>query len=113
MYSWKMKSNYAVKQLAALAHEGRLGLFRHLINAGPEGVIAGELARVAEISATTASGQLLVLTNAGLVESKREGRQVRYYIDFTAVTHLLCFLLQDCCGNRSDICADVLKACSS
>ena len=108
-----MESNNAVKQLAALAHEGRLGLFRQLVQAGSEGVIAGDLSRTAKISPNTASGQLLVLSNAGLVRSQREGRQIRYLLDYASVTELFSFLLQDCCGNQPEIFAQVVEACRS
>ncbi|MFK8050513.1 MAG: ArsR/SmtB family transcription factor, partial [Halioglobus sp.] len=76
MYSWNMKQSNAIKILSAVAHDGRLTLIRHLIQAGPEGVSAGDLARFAKIGPTTASAQLLVLANAGLVRSERSGRQV-------------------------------------
>ena len=94
----------SVKMLSALAHEGRLTLLRLLIQKGPEGLAAGELARRATIGATTASAQLLVLSNTGLVHSRRAGRQVIYAANFAAMEGLLGFLLQDCCCGRAEIC---------
>ena len=40
----KMNSTLAVKSLAALAQESRLTIFRRLVQAGPEGLTAGQLA---------------------------------------------------------------------
>jgi len=99
-----MEQNTATKSLAALAHDGRLSLIRRLIQAGPAGIGAGDLARQAEIGATTASAQLLVLSNAGLVGSRREGRRVTYFADYAHIRDLMSFLLTDCCGNREEIC---------
>ena len=106
-----MKQKDAVKSLSAMAHDGRLKLLRRLIQAGPDGLPAGELARHAEIGATTASAQLLVLTNAGLVYSERNGREVRYFAAYDQMRGLLSFLLVDCCAKRSEICDPVVKAC--
>lgn len=93
----------AVTGLSALAHEGRLGLFKLLVRAGPEGMAAGELARAAGANLTTASAQLSVLAQAGLVGSRREGRSVIYAADYQRISALLAFLMQDCCQGRAEI----------
>ncbi len=105
-----METKNAVKTFSAMAHEGRLTLLRHLIEAGDSGVWAGDLAQHADIGATTASAQLTVLANAGLVSSERVGRGVRYRADYQALTDLLGFLCQDCCGGRDDICGVVAQS---
>lgn len=105
-----MDTTRAVEALSALAHAGRLALVRTLIQAGPGGVPAGELAASAGIGATTASAQLLVLRNAGLVEAQRQGRQVVYTAHYDAMTALLGYLMQDCCGGCSDICQPLKAA---
>ncbi len=98
-----MKLNKAVKTLSALAHEGRLSLMRRLIQAGPESLTAGELAQFSNISPTTASGQLLVLANADLVTSQRQGRHIFYYANFRQFGQLTNFLTEDCCAGRQDL----------
>lgn len=107
-----MKQVDAVKKLSAIAHEGRLTLIRKLIQAGPDGILAGDLARTAKIGATTASAQLLVLTNAGLVKSERRGREVTYSACYEHIRDLMQFLMLDCCAKRPDICLPVAKAVS-
>ena len=102
-----MKQIDAIKSLAALAHDGRLTLMRHLIQAGPAGVGAGDLATYANVGATTASAQLLVLSNAGLVYSNRDGRHVTYFAQYTHLRDMMTFLMHECCGNRADICGDL------
>ncbi len=107
-----MESTTAISRLSALAHEGRLGLFRTLVRAGPEGLQAGEIARSAGVNFTTASAQLSVLSNAGLVMSRREGRAVIYTADFIAIRWLMAFLMEDCCQGRAEILAPLADIAS-
>jgi DNA-binding transcriptional ArsR family regulator len=100
-----MESLEAVKRLSALAQDARLEVFRLLVKAGPEGLPAGEIARRLETAANTMSAQLLVLSNAGLVRGRREGRSIVYSVDYAAMANLLVYLTEDCCGGRLEICA--------
>jgi DNA-binding transcriptional ArsR family regulator len=95
----------AVACLSALAHEGRLAVFRLLVKAGPDGVAAGDIARKLRTAPNTMSAQLLVLSNVGLIHAQREGRSIIYAADFARMTELLQFLTRDCCGGRPEICA--------
>jgi ArsR family transcriptional regulator, arsenate/arsenite/antimonite-responsive transcriptional repressor len=106
----------ALAGLAALAHDGRLSVFRLLIKAGPDGVAAGEIAKKLQTQPNTMSAQLLILSNAGLVRAKREGRSIIYTADFERMSALLQFLTKDCCGGRPEICgplAQTVSVCSS
>jgi ArsR family transcriptional regulator, arsenate/arsenite/antimonite-responsive transcriptional repressor len=100
-----MEPEPAVKRLAAIAHDGRLALFRLLVTAGPEGMAAGAVADTLGVPANTLSAQLLILANAGLVRARREGRSIIYAINFGAMRELLVFLTEDCCGGRPEMCA--------
>jgi len=93
-----MKQDVAIKCFAAIAHDGRLSLIRRLIKAGPTGMASGDLAKTEKIKTTTASAQLLVLANAGLIKSKREGKQVIYFADYRRFQQLTQFLMEDCCA---------------
>lgn len=99
-----MEQLNAIKSLAAMAHDGRLSLLRRLIQAGPDGIRAGDLAQLSQTNVTTNSAQLLVLANAGLVRSKRAGRHIFYYAQYDHIRDLMAFLVEDCCGNHQDIC---------
>lgn len=92
-----METSSATRCLAALAHDGRLGLIRSLVQAGPQGMRMGDLARLCGLQLTTASAQLTVLANAGLVAFARQGREVHYRADFDRIEGLVAFLMQDCC----------------
>ena len=108
-----MKSDTAVDTLSALAHENRLSVFRLLVKAGPEGIAAGDIARKLAIQPNTMSAQLLVLSNAGLIHARRDGRSIIYTADFAHMTSLLRFLTEDCCSGHPEICAPFAATASA
>lgn len=99
---------WAVDALGALAHETRLVVFRALVRAGPEGMIAGAIAAHCAVPPSTMSHHLAALERAGLVCSERESRLIRYRTDFAGMRRLLTFLMQDCCAGRPELCADLV-----
>ena len=96
-----MDNKTAVRSLAALAQESRLEVYRHLVQAGPGAVPAGELAETLEIPATTLSFHLKTLSQAGLIEARQDGRFIYYSANYAAMNALLSFLSDNCCGGRS------------
>ncbi len=100
-----MKASDAVGALSALAHEGRLTIFRELVQAGPDGVAAGEVSRRVGVAPSTLSASLTVLSHAGLVSSRREGRSIIYAAAYDRMTDLLSYLVKDCCNGRPEVCA--------
>src|SRR6201992_4244489 len=100
-----MDTQLAVRSLSALAQDARLEVFRLLVKAGPDGLAAGEIARSLKTAANTMSQQLLVLSNAGLIRARRDGRSIIYSVDFAAMSSLVVFLTEDCCGGRAEVCA--------
>jgi DNA-binding transcriptional ArsR family regulator len=100
-----MELESAVAALSALAYEGRLTIFRELVQAGPEGVAAGEIARRLGIAPSTLSASLTVLSHAGLVSSRREGRSIIYAATYERMAALLGYLVKDCCNGRPEVCA--------
>ena len=105
-----MESITAVARLTARAHESRLAVFRLLVQAGPEGLAAGEIARALEIPANTLSAQLNTLAGAGLAHSRRDGRSIIYTAAFDRMTELLVYLIEDCCQGRAEVCAPLADA---
>jgi len=110
-----MEERNAIDSLSALAHPGRLAVFRLLVRAGPEGVAAGEIARALETPANTMSTQLAILARAGLIRARRDSRSVIYSADYAGIASLLGFLMEDCCQGRPEICAPIAAkaACCS
>lgn len=105
-----MDSKSALTQLSALAQENRLSLFRLLIKAGPGGLPAGEIASALGVPPNTLSAQLNILSHAGLIDGARQGRSIIYSARLEAVSGLIVFLMEDCCGGRPEVCAPVLEA---
>lgn len=99
---------WAVDALGALAHETRLSVFRMLVQAGPEGMIAGAIAEHQGVRPSTMSHHLATLERAGLVQSERESRLIHYRVDYAEMRRLLAFLMQDCCQGAPEMCADVV-----
>jgi len=102
-----MEINIAVIALSALAHQSRLSVFRMLVQAGHEGIAAGEIARRLDVPANTLSANLTILGHAGLVDSRREGRSIIYSARYETMTALLEYLMEDCCGGSPEICASL------
>lgn len=100
-----MELSQAVRKLSALAQDARLAVFRLLVRAGPDGMAAGDIARKLQTQPNTMSAQLLLLSNAGLIRARRDGRSIIYSADFKAMGALLVFLTEDCCNGRPEICA--------
>ncbi|MCZ8370205.1 MAG: metalloregulator ArsR/SmtB family transcription factor [Porphyrobacter sp.] len=99
---------WAVDALGALAHETRLSVFRMLVKAGPDGMIAGSIAEHCGVPPSTMSHHLATLERAGLVRSERESRLIHYRADFTSMRCLLTFLMQDCCQGAPEMCSDLM-----
>ena len=100
-----MESNDAVSALSALAQDTRLALFRMLVQAGPAGLAAGEIADRLSVPAATLSFHLTQLSHAGLVTSVRYGRSIVYAAEFAAMRGLVDFLTENCCQGRPELCA--------
>ena len=91
----------ALASLAALGHESRLRAFRHLVEAGSDGMPVGELRNRLELPAATLTAHLNVLRAASLVQDTREGRVIRVRADFEHMNALLAYLTDNCCGGTA------------
>lgn len=99
-----MESTDAVNMLSALGHEGRLTIFRLLVRAGASGRAAGDIARELDVLPNTLSANLSLLSSAGLIVSRREGRSIIYAARYEGMQDLLSYLVDDCCEGRPEIC---------
>jgi DNA-binding transcriptional ArsR family regulator len=93
-----MRSADAVAALGALAQEHRLALFRLLVQAGPEGLAAGTVARALGVPNSSLSFHLAQLRRAGLVRQERRGRSLVYSADYPAMNALVGYLMENCCA---------------
>jgi ArsR family transcriptional regulator len=105
-----MEISRAIDALGALAQTSRLKIFRLLVRHGPSGMAAGDIARALRVPPNTLSSQLAILSRAGLVASRREGRSVIYAMDVKGTRDLLSFLIEDCCGGEPHIFAPLIES---
>ena len=98
---------WTVAALAALAHEHRLAAYRLLVEAGPSGIAAGEIAESLGLVASTLTFHIQALLRAGLVTQRRASRNVIYAADFAAMNGLIRFLVTNCCGQEAETCAPI------
>ena len=100
-----METSSAVLALSALAQENRLDVFRLLVQAGPEGMPAGEVANALRLAPNTLTFHFDRLRGAGLVTVRREGRSMIYAARFETMNDLLAYLTENCCAGASEKCA--------
>ena len=105
-----MDNKPAIAALGALAQSTRLDTFRLLVKHEPDGLPAGEVARLLEIPQNTMSAHLATLARAGLVRSERQSRSIIYRADLNRLRDLMLFLVKDCCGGRTELCAPLIAA---
>lgn len=94
-----MKIDTAVSLLGALAQGSRLALFRLLVQKGPDGMAAGDIAERLGVAPNTLSFHLKELSSVGLLNSRQEGRFIYYAPDFKVMNGLLAYLTENCCAD--------------
>lgn len=103
-----MENTHVIEALAALAQPTRLETFRILVKQEPEGIPAGELARMLSVPQNTMSAHLAVLSRAGLIEGTRHSRSIIYRASLKQFREVILFLLTDCCDGRPEVCAPLI-----
>ena len=103
-----MKTATAIESLGALAQETRLEIFRMLVAAGAAGLAAGAIAERLGIPASSLSFHLAELHRAGLISQRRESRSLIYSADYRAMSALVSYLTENCCGGNPAACAPIL-----
>lgn len=96
-----MKKPDVLAALSALAQENRLDAYRLLVQAGPEGLAAGEVATSLGVSPNTLTFHFDRLREAGLVTVRRNGRSMIYAAQYDTMNALLGYLTENCCGGAT------------
>jgi ArsR family transcriptional regulator len=102
-----MDMKLAIDALEALAHETRLGVFRLLVKAGPDGLSAGDIANRMGALQNTMSSHLHKLSRADIINNHRDGRHIIYSANFAALSGLIVYLMEDCCGGTAELCEPI------
>jgi DNA-binding transcriptional ArsR family regulator len=100
-----VESNIVITALAALAQDTRLAAYRLLVQAGPDGLAAGEIAERLAVPPATLSFHLKELARAGLLQVRPAGRFVIYHADYRVMHGLIDYLSENCCGSERSVCA--------
>jgi ArsR family transcriptional regulator, arsenate/arsenite/antimonite-responsive transcriptional repressor len=108
-----METKQAVEALGALAHEHRLGIYRRLVEQGPEGLSAGAIGEAVGLAPSSLTFHLQNLHRAGLIVQRRESRSLIYSVDFDAMNDLVGYLTENCCAGSGASCATVCKPAST
>jgi ArsR family transcriptional regulator, arsenate/arsenite/antimonite-responsive transcriptional repressor len=104
-----VESSIAVQALGALAQDSRLQVYRLLVQAGPEGIAASDIAERLKVPANTLSFHLKTLSHADLVHSRQDGRFIYYSANYERMNALVGFLTENCCGGRSCLPSAVVR----
>jgi ArsR family transcriptional regulator len=99
-----MEKTDAIAALAALAQESRLDIFRLLVQAGRDGIPAGQIGERLGLPSATLSFHLSHLKHSGLVTFRREGRSLIYAAAYAAMNGLLNYLTENCCQGDPSAC---------
>jgi DNA-binding transcriptional ArsR family regulator len=107
-----MEVSVASAAFSALGHQPRLAVLCLLIERGPGGVSAGEIARLTESRPNTLSTHLNILAAAGLITARRDGRSIFYAASFDRISELVQFLVKNCCDGDVEACGPVIAKAS-
>lgn len=94
----------AIAALGALAQELRLDIFRLLVEAGPDGIPAGQIGERLGLPAATLSFHLNQLKQAHLVTFRRESRSLIYMAAYPTMKALMGYLSENCCQGDAAAC---------
>lgn len=105
-----MNHSTAISALSALGDDIRLTLYRLLVKRGPEGYPAGEIGDRLDLAPSKLSFHLRVLSEAGLVTARRDGRFIIYSANFAQANALIAYLTENCCSLGSQCAPDCAPA---
>ena len=108
-----MDQNQAIECFSALAQESRLAIFKLLMRESPEGIRVGDVSKKLGIVPSTLSGHLSVLKRSGLLNSKRNQREIYYSADLETINDLMLFIVEECCNGNLGSCEKTFKLLQS
>lgn len=105
-----MNKEIATQVFESLASGIRLDVYRLLVKAGLEGMVAGQIASTLAIAPNNLSFHLKAMTHAGLLSVEQEGRFQRYRANIPLMLELIAFLTEECCSGHPEQCASLRTA---
>jgi len=105
-----METKIALTIFEALTSEARLSIFRLLVKYAPDGLVAGEIARMLGIPKTNLSFHLKTIVHSGLAGMEREGRHTRYRANIPLMLETIAYLTAECCSGQPEQCREFRAA---
>lgn len=105
-----MDKSLATAVFESLASGVRLDVYRLLVKAGPQGLVAGEIGAALDVPPTNLSFHLKALAHAQLVSVVQEGRYQRYRPNLALMHELIGYLTAECCAGHPEQCAETCVA---
>ncbi|MDR1659537.1 MAG: helix-turn-helix domain-containing protein [Desulfovibrio sp.] len=102
-----METKTATSIFEVLTSEARLAVFRLLVKYAPDGLVAGEIARMLDIPKTNLSFHLKTIVHSGLASMEREGRNTRYKANIDLMLETIAYLTAECCTGNPDQCRNL------
>ena len=99
-----MDAKTATTIFEVLTSEARLAIFRLLVKYAPDGLVAGEIARMLGIPKTNLSFHLKAIIYSGLASMERQGRNTRYKANIPLMLETIAYLTAECCSGSPDQC---------
>jgi len=107
-----MQAATATTVFEALSSEARLAVVRLLVRYAPEGLVAGDIARMLDIPKTNLSFHLKTLVHGKLASVEREGRNTRYKANIALMRETIAYLMAECCfGNAGQAAPQSSSTC--
>ena len=99
-----METKTATTIFEVLTSEARLAVFRLLVKYAPDGLVAGDIARMLDIPKTNLSFHLKNIVYSGLASVEREGRNTRYRANIPLMMETIAYLTAECCSGNLEQC---------
>ena len=90
----------AASILAELGNETRLTIVRHLVRAGGDGLMVGDIQRATGVPGSTLTHHLRRLCQVGLISRTRRGNALWCTADTGLVHSLAHYLIEECCADE-------------
>ena len=100
-----MNKEIATQVFESLASGVRLDVYRLLVKAGLEGMVAGQIASTLAIAPNNLSFHLKAIASSGLVSMEREGRNTRYRASIPLMLEVIAYLTAECCSGSPEYCS--------
>jgi DNA-binding transcriptional ArsR family regulator len=99
-----MEKQSATAVFESLSSGARLDIFRLLVKAAPEGLVAGELSTAIGMAPSNVSFHLKTLAHSQLVTVVQEGRFQRYRANLGLMRDVIAYLTNECCAGHPERC---------